>query len=562
MAKKTASKKKASAKSAAPTKSAVKKATKKAVAAALAPKAAKAKAAKTKPPKTKPDDKKAAGKKAVEKKSVASAAPAKTASKPAAKKARAPSAPIWQWTAVQTAAAIRSGAISAEEAVKAAIERMNAVNPRLNAVVVDLSAEALKAAKAADRARAKGADLPPMHGVPITIKENVDYQGRPNPNGVPALMGQIAPSDSPVVRNLKKAGAIVIGLTNTPEFSFRAFTDNPLHGLTLNPWDEAITCGGSSGGAGAAVAAGIGTMGHGNDIGGSLRWPAHCNGIVTIKPTQGRIPAYNESAPAERPMLAHLMSAQGPLTRTVADARLALAAMSQRDPRDPWWVPAPLEGPKPRGPIKVALAKIPSDMKVDVSVRAALTQAADDLQKSGYRVEEVEVPDISGVWRTWADVLTTEVVALQEAGMMAVTSDDFKIAWAGMRKGANILDREGFMRATADRNAHIRRWQMFFEDYPVILAPTTVQPTPGPREDTISEDRVLEFFRDEIRFISAINLLGLPGAVVPVSINKGRPIGVQLIAGRYREDLALAAAEAIEKRAGMLVRHLWEKMGA
>ena len=493
----------------------------------------------------------------------AKSAPAKkAASKPAksVKKARMPNAPIWQWTAVQTAAAIRNGAISAEEAVKAHVERMHAVNPKLNAVVVDLSAEAVKAARAADRARAKGAELGPLHGVPITIKENVDYQGRPNPNGVPALMSLVAPSDSPVVRNLKKAGAIVLGLTNTPEFSFRAFTDNPLHGLTLNPWDEGITCGGSSGGAGAAVAAGIGTIGHGNDIGGSLRWPAHCNGVVTIKPTQGRIPAYNESAPAERPMLAHLMSAQGPLTRSVADARLALAAMSQRDPRDPWWAPAPLEGPKPKGPIKVALAKIPEDMKVDVSVRAALTQAADDLQKSGYRVEEVEVPDINGVWRTWADILTTEVVALQEAGMLAVTSDDFKIAWAGMRKGANILDREGFMRATADRNAHIRRWQMFFETYPVILAPTTVQPTPSPREDTISEDRVFKFFHDEIRFISAINVLGLPGAVVPVSIHKGRPIGVQLIAGRYREDLALAAAEAIEKRAGMLVRHLWEKM--
>ncbi|MCO5086824.1 MAG: amidase family protein [Methylobacteriaceae bacterium] len=513
-----------------------------------------------------------AAKKAAPVKSVATAtakapaaksAPAKkAASKPAksVKKARMPNAPIWQWTAVQTAAAIRNGAISAEEAVKAHVERMHAVNPKLNAVVVDLSAEAIKAARAADRARAKGVDLPPLHGVPITIKENVDYEGRPNPNGVPAQMGLIAPSDSPVVRNLKKAGAIVLGLTNTPEFSFRAFTDNPLHGLTLNPWDEAITCGGSSGGAGAAVAAGIGTIGHGNDIGGSLRWPAHCNGVVTIKPTQGRIPAYNESATSERPMLAHLMSAQGPLTRSVADARLALAAMSQRDPRDPWWAPAPLEGPKPKGPIKVALAKIPDDMKVDVSVRAALTQAADDLQKSGYRVEEVEVPDINGVWRTWADIITTEVVALQEAGMLAVTSDDFKIAWAGMRKGANILDRDGFMRATADRNAHIRRWQMFFETYPVILAPTTVQPTPGPREDTISEDRVFKFFHDEIRFISAINVLGLPGAVVPVTVHKGKPIGVQLIAGRYREDLALAAAEAIEKRAGMLVRHLWEKM--
>jgi Asp-tRNA(Asn)/Glu-tRNA(Gln) amidotransferase A subunit family amidase len=170
----------------------------------------------------------------------------------------------------------------------------------------------------------------------------VDYEGRPNPNGVPAQMNIIAPSDAPVVRNLKKAGAIVIGLTNTPEFSFRGFTDNPLHGLTLNPWDPDITCGGSSGGAGAAVAAGIGTIAHGNDIGGSLRWPAHCNGITTIKPTQGRIPAYNQSAAAERPMLAHLMSAQGPLARSVADLRLALEVMSQRDPRDPWWVPAPL----------------------------------------------------------------------------------------------------------------------------------------------------------------------------------------------------------------------------
>ena len=136
----------------------------------------------------------------------------------------------------------------------------------------------LKAAKAADNARARKAELGALHGVPITIKENVDYEGRPNPNGVPALMNVIAPSDAPVVRNLKKAGAIVLGLTNTPEFSFRGFTDNPLHGLTLNPWDPDITCGGSSGGAGASVAAGIGTIAHGNDIGGSLRWPAHCNG--------------------------------------------------------------------------------------------------------------------------------------------------------------------------------------------------------------------------------------------------------------------------------------------
>lgn len=159
--------------------------------------------------------------------------------------------------------------------------------PRLNAVVVDLGEDALKVAHAADEQRAKGGELGLLHGVPVTIKENVDFEGRPNFNGVPANKDLVAPSDSPVVRNLKKAGAIVLGLTNTPEFSFRGFTDNPLHGLTLNPWDPNITCGGSSGGAGSAVAAGIGTIAHGNDIGGSLRWPAHCNGVATIKPTQG-----------------------------------------------------------------------------------------------------------------------------------------------------------------------------------------------------------------------------------------------------------------------------------
>jgi amidase len=254
------------------------------------------------------------------------ARPAKTTVKKVAPRksaaARRPKGPAWQWSAVETAAAIRSGAISAVETVEAHLARMHAVNPRLNAVVVDLGEDALKAAHAADKQRAKGGELGLLHGVPITIKENVDYEGRPNFNGVPANKDLVAPSDSPVVRNLKKAGAIVLGLTNTPEFSFRGFTDNPLHGLTLNPWDPNITCGGSSGGAGSAVAAGIGTIAHGNDIGGSLRWPAHCNGVATIKPTQGRIPAFNASAVAERPMLAHLMSRRDRLPVTSATSVL------------------------------------------------------------------------------------------------------------------------------------------------------------------------------------------------------------------------------------------------
>ena len=500
---------------------------------------------------TKKTAKKAAGRVAAKANKTVSQTSAKT---------RPPKGPIWQWSALQTAAAIRSGAISSVEVVEAHIARMRDVNPKLNAVVVDLSEDALKAAKAADN-RTKKSEPGALHGVPITIKENVDYQGRPNPNGVPAQMNIIAPSDAPVVRNLKKAGAIVLGLTNTPEFSFRGFTDNPLHGLTLNPWDAEITCGGSSGGAGAAVTAGIGTIAHGNDIGGSLRWPAHCNGVVTIKPTQGRVPAYNESAAAERPMLAHLMSAQGPLARSVGDVRAALEVMSQRDPRDPWWVPAPLAGPKPKGPIKVALAKLPDDMDVDPSVRDALRQAADHLERSGYRVSEIEVPDINGVWQTWCDIIANETAMLQEAAMLKVTSPDFHAAWSGIKAKANTLDLLGWMRATAARNGHIRAWQLFFEEYPVVLAPTTVKPTPGPREDAISAERTRELFWNDLRFISAINVLGLPGAVVPVALHEGHPIGVQLIAGRYREDLALDAAAAIEKRAGALVPQLWEKMG-
>ncbi|MBR1151063.1 amidase family protein [Bradyrhizobium sp. JYMT SZCCT0428] len=484
----------------------------------------------------------------------------KTGKKTASRKPAAPKGPVWQWSALETAAAIRSGAISSVEVTEAHVARMRAVNPKLNAIVVDLSDEALKAAKAADQTRAKGGELGLLHGVPITIKENVDYEGRPNPNGVPAQMNIIAPSDAPVVRNLRKAGAVVLGLTNTPEFSFRGFTDNPLHGLTLNPWDPEITCGGSSGGAGSAVAAGIGTIAHGNDIGGSLRWPAHCNGVATIKPTQGRIPAFNQSATAERPMLAHLMSAQGPLARSVGDVRLGLEVMCQRDPRDPWWVPAPLAGPKPKGPIKVALAKLPADMNVDPSVRAALKQAADHLERGGYRVSEVEVPDINGVWQTWCDIIVNEVAVLQEAGMLAVASEHFHTAWGGIKLKANTLDLAGWMRTTAARSGHIRAWQAFFEDYPVVLAPTTVMPTPGPRADTTSLERVAEMFFNDLRFISAINVLGLPSAVVPVALHEGKPIGVQLIAGRYREDLALDAAASIEKRAGVLVQKLWQQM--
>jgi amidase len=470
--------------------------------------------------------------------------------------------PIWQWSAVDTAGAIRDGRATSEQVVQAHIDRMRTANPALNAVVVDLSAQAIEAARAADRAKTQGALLGKLHGVPVTIKINIDVEGQANSNGVLGLKDNIAPGDSPVTANLKKAGAIVIGMTNTPEFSMRGFTDNKLHGMTKNPWNSAITCGGSSGGAGASMAAGIGAIAHGNDIGGSLRWPAYCNGIATIKPTQGRIPAFNPSAPAERPLMAQFMSAQGPLAREVRDVRLGLEVMSQRDMRDPWWVPAPLEGPPLTRPITVALARIPDDMETDREVMALLRTAAGHLADAGYDIVETDLPDLAGTWKLWCDLIMTELSVLQEAQMRELGSADFRQTLDGFLKMATILDGRGYMEAIAHRSRVLRNWLAFLESYPVILTPLSVKRTPAANADLGGDARVRSLFWNDLRFMSSINVLGLPAAVVPIGLAAGTPVGVQLIASRYREDVCLDAAAAIEGKAGILAQRLWERVAA
>ena len=468
--------------------------------------------------------------------------------------------PIWQWSAVDTAAAIRDGRATSEEVVQAHIDRMHAANPAINAIVVDLSAQAIEAARAADRALAQGATPGKLQGVPVTIKINIDVEGQANSNGVVAFKDNIAPGDSPVTANLKRAGAIIIGMTNTPEFSMRGFTDNPLHGPTLNPWDSTITCGGSSGGAGASIASGIGAIAHGNDIGGSLRWPAYCNGIATIKPTQGRIPAFNPSAPVERPLIAQFMSAQGPLAREVRDVRLGLEVMSQRDMRDPWWVPAPLEGPSLAKPIKVALARIPDDMETDAAVLALLRTAAGHLVDAGYDVVETEVPDLTGTWRLWCNLIMTELSVLQEAQMRELGSADFRQTLDGFLKMATILDSRSYMEAVAYRSRVLRDWLAFLESYPVILTPLSVKRTPEANADLGGDARVHSLFWNDLRFMSSINVLGLPAAVVPIGLVAGNPVGVQLIGSRYREDICLDAAAAIEAKVGIMAKRLWERI--
>ena len=219
------------------------------------------------------------------------------------------------------------------------------------------SSTAVDEARKVDRELESKKATGPLHGVPVTVKCNVDVEGQPTSNGLPAFADLIAREDSPLVSLLKKAGAIIIGRTNTPELSMRMNTDNPLFGRTLNPWDEQASPGGSSGGASSAAAAGFGPIHHGNDIGGSLRYPAHNCGLATVKPTFGRVPAWLSSAPAERGMLSQLMSVQGAICREVEDVRLATRVMSGSDPRDPFWMPVPFDDwPDEPQPIRVGVA--------------------------------------------------------------------------------------------------------------------------------------------------------------------------------------------------------------
>src|SRR6476659_11115399 len=252
---------------------------------------------------------------------------------------------LWRLSAADMAALIRSKKVSAKEAASVALARLDAVNPKINAVVDHRPEDVLAQAAAIDAAIARNEDVGPLAGVPVTVKVNIDQEGFATTNGLKLQRDVIARTNSPVIDNLRKAGAVILGRTNCPAFSYRWFTTNLMHGDTKNPRDPGITPGGSSGGAGSAVAAGIGHIAHGTDIAGSIRYPAYANGVRGLRPTVGRIAAFNAALP-ERTLCPQMSAVSGPLARTIADLRIALAALAGFDPRDPWWVPAPLEGTK------------------------------------------------------------------------------------------------------------------------------------------------------------------------------------------------------------------------
>jgi len=244
-------------------------------------------------------------------------------------------ADLWEHGAVELAEIIRTGQASSVEVVEAHLARIESVNNSVNAMVKTLSEQALDRASEIDNALGKGEKLGPLAGVPFTVKENIDFAGLPTTNGLPGLAEAIAPSDAPVVERMRGAVGVAIGRTNLPDMGLRVHTDSALHGLTRNPWNHDRTAGGSSGGEAVSLATGMSPIGLGNDIGGSLRNPASCCGIASIKPTMGRIPHANVIPIEDEGVVAQHMVAEGPMARRVADVRLGLSILAGGCPRSP-----------------------------------------------------------------------------------------------------------------------------------------------------------------------------------------------------------------------------------
>lgn len=457
---------------------------------------------------------------------------------------------LWARSAGELARLVASRAVTSAEVVESHLGRIEKVNPGLNAVVRVLTDEVRAGAAEADRAVAEGRPLGPLHGVPVTVKENVDVAGLPTTDGVSAFAGNVAPVDAPVVERLRAAGALVLGRTNVPDFALRVHTDSSLHGLTRNPWSPDVTAGGSSGGEASALASGMSPLGIGNDIGGSLRNPAHACGIASIKPSTGRVPDARSVEPLDGTLTAQLMNVNGVMARCVADVRLGLSVVAGQHRRDPGSLPIDLEPPRLPGPVRVALLPEPPGGDTDAGVAGVVRATGDVLQAAGYEVEEVVPPRYEEAIDTWNRWLMADVAVLRPMIEPIMGAD-----------GLRFLDlvEPLYPESTAAdlvmtfvlRRTIAREWAEFLHQHPLVVSPVWTQPAFPHGFDIASAEQAAATMR-LFRSVLHANLLGLPAAVVPGGTASGMPVGVQVIGDRFQEMLCLEAAEAVERQVGVL----------
>ncbi|MCP4874845.1 MAG: amidase family protein [Gammaproteobacteria bacterium] len=451
---------------------------------------------------------------------------------------------LWRLGATEIASRVGNRELSAREVTEHSLQRLQDVNPAINAVVQQMPEAALAAAQAVDDRIAKGKSPGLLAGVPLTIKVNIDQQGLANTNGIRIQQDHIAQQDSPVVTNLRNAGAIIVGRTNTPAFSMRWFTRNSLHGHTLNPRNANLTPGGSSGGAAAAVAAGICALGHGTDIAGSIRYPAYACGLHGIRPSLGRVPAVNLSLP-DRHIGAQLTAVSGPIARSIGDLRLGLEAMSAASDLDPWWIPVAFE--QPATAKRVAMCISPDGLAVTAEVENALRQAASQLEDAGWEVNEVECPPMREAMQLQLLLWMSEYQYSGGKAIQLEDDPDANFVYAQLCQSCPTPTLESLMQALQRRLTLAREWQQYLTQYPVMLCPISAEP-PFPDmldvESSESFARVVEAQMTQI----ALPLMGMPGMSVSTGNSNSSPMGVQLVAARFREDVLFAAATDIEAR--------------
>ena len=462
---------------------------------------------------------------------------------------------LWKMSASDLAEAIRQKQVSCREVIQAHLDRIAAMNPQVNAVTVTLADSALVAAEQADAQLARGHPVGPLHGVPMTVKENINLMGSATTHGIVAFKDLMPRADSPHIAQLKAAGAIAIARTNMPDFGRRWHTDNALHGATLNPWDAGRTPGGSSGGDAVALATGMTPLGMGNDLAGSLRWPSQCCGTTALRPTLGRVPT-DRVPPGPgipmQPLAIHLFGVQGPMARHARDLRLALASMSGPDPRDPLWVPAPLRGSDAPSPVRVAMTIDPAHQGVDPQVAEGVRRAAAALAEAGYVVEEMEPPSVLRGLELFLQLSATYGRSpMSQVRLERLGSPGFLQMRRTLLRGIDPLRGAPSPDGLLERLELAQAWEMFQAHHPLILGPVSgVQPF-AVDFDTTATPAQAQLWYEAVRLVVVVNLLGLPAVATPVGVTNGLPQSVQLIGPRYREDLCLDAAEAIEARLGV-----------
>jgi len=446
--------------------------------------------------------------------------------------------------AADLAAAIARRKVSPVDAVKAVLDAIDDTKT-LNAwVTVDADA-ALKAARAAERAAMRrGVRLGPLHGVPFGVKDLVITKGLRTTFGTPLYRDNVPTEDAPSVARMKAAGGIMIGKTNTPTFGWVGVTDNLIFGLTRNPWNPERTPGGSSGGAGAALAAGMAPLHIGTDGGGSIRKPSAFTGTFGLKASYGRVPVYPASA-------AWSVSHVGPMTRTVKDAALMLNVIAGPDERDPYSLPAErvdyvkaLKGSL-KG-LRVAYSEtLGLAPAVDPEVRDATAKAARVFRELGCRVEATN-PSWASPWEPWRAIFLGGIAARLapyldrkkeiDAGLLAIVEES--LAWPPAK----------YVQAWVDRLAWCAKAMVFFERYDLLLTPTVASPPfphgilyPG-EIDGVKVGREASSI-----FTYPFNLTGQPAASVPCGFTKdGLPIGLQIVGRRFDDVTVLRASAAFE----------------